>query len=99
MLYEVITIAAVAARCYIALGGCVQAHRVIEEALEAGWDSDIVALYAECDGGDALRRIERAESWLKSYPRDAVLYAIVNLAAIEGLQRNYVTLIRRNNFV
>lgn len=66
-------IAAVAARCYIALGGCVQAHRVIEEALEAGWNSDIVALYAECDGGDALRRIERAESWLKSYPRDAVL--------------------------
>ena len=36
-------------------------------------DSEIVALYAECDGGDALRRIERAESWLKSYPRDAVL--------------------------
>lgn len=66
-------IAATAARCFIALGGCAQAHRVIEEALESSWDSDIVALYAECDGGDALRRIERAESWLKSYPRDAVL--------------------------
>jgi HemY protein len=66
-------IAAAAARCFIALEGCTQAHRVIEEALESSWDSDIVALYAECDGDDALRRIERAESWLKSYPRDAVL--------------------------
>ena len=66
-------IAAAAARCFIALGGCVQAHRIIEEALESSWDSDVVALYAECDGGDARQRIERAESWLKSYPRDAVL--------------------------
>jgi len=66
-------IAGAAARCFIALEGCTQAHRVIEEALESSWDSDIVALYAECDGGDALRRIERAESWVKSYPRDAVL--------------------------
>jgi len=66
-------IAAAAARCFIALGGCVQAHRIIEEALESSWDSDVVALYAECNGGDARQRIERAESWLKSYPRDAVL--------------------------
>jgi len=66
-------IAAAAARCFIALGGCAQAHRIIEEALESSWDSDVVALYAECDGGDARQRIERAESWLKSYPRDAVL--------------------------
>lgn len=66
-------IAGAAARCFIALEGCAQAYRVIEEALESNWDSDLVALYAECDGGDALRRIERAESWLKSYPRDAVL--------------------------
>ena len=66
-------IAAAAARCFIALGGCVQAHRIIEEALESSWDSDLVALYAECDGGDALQRIERAEGWLRSYPRDAVL--------------------------
>lgn len=66
-------VAAAAVRLFIGLGGCTQAHRVIEEALESAWDSDLVALYAECDGGDRLRRIERAESWLKSYPRDAVL--------------------------
>jgi HemY protein len=66
-------IAAAAVRLFMELGGCKQAHRIIEEALESNWDTDLVALYAECDGGDTLRRIERAESWLKSYPRDAVL--------------------------
>jgi len=66
-------IALAAARLFIGLEGCRQAHRIIEEALESSWDSDVVALYAECDNGDRLRRIERAESWLKSYPRDAVL--------------------------
>jgi HemY protein len=77
-------IAAAAARCFIALGGCAQAHRIIEEALESSWDSEIVALYAECDGGDALRRIERAESWLRSYPRDAVL--LLTLGKLCGAQ-------------
>jgi HemY protein len=77
-------VAAAAARCFIALEGCTQAHRIIEEALEASWDSDIVALYAECDGGDTLRRIERAESWLKSYPRDAVL--LLTLGRLCGTQ-------------
>jgi HemY protein len=66
-------IAMAAAQCFIALGGCDKAHRVIEDALEAGWDSDLVALYAECEGGDAVRRIERAEAWLKLHPGDAAL--------------------------
>jgi len=66
-------VAAAAARCFIALGECARAHRIIEEALESSWDSNTVALYSECDGGDALRCIERAESWLKSYPNDAAL--------------------------
>jgi HemY protein len=66
-------IATAAAQCFIALGSCDQAHRIIEEALEAGWDSDLVALYAECEGGDAMKRIERAEAWLRRHPRDAAL--------------------------
>src|SRR5258706_5967617 len=66
-------IAAAAAQCFIALGGCDRAHRIIEDALEAGWDSDLVGLYAECEGGDIVRRIERAETWLKQYPGDAAL--------------------------
>lgn len=66
-------VAAVAAQCFIALGGCERAHGIIEEALEAEWDSDLVALYAECEGGDVVRRIERAEGWLKQHPNDAAL--------------------------
>ncbi len=78
-------IAAAATHCFIALGGCAQAHRIIEEALESGWDSDLVALYADCDGGDTLRRIERAEGWLKSYPRDAAL--LLTLGRLCGTQQ------------
>ena len=66
-------VAAAAAQCFIALGGCAQAHRIIEDALEANWDSELVGLYAECEAGDTLKRIERAEAWLKTHPNDAVL--------------------------
>jgi HemY protein len=66
-------VARAAAQCFIALGGCDKAHRIIEEALEAEWDSDLVALYAECEGGDAVKRIERAEGWLRQHPHDAAL--------------------------
>jgi HemY protein len=66
-------VAATAARCYIARDRCEMARRIVEEALDAVWDSDLAALYAECRGGDALSRIERAEKWLGSQPRDAAL--------------------------
>lgn len=79
-------VAAAAAQCFIALGGCDKAHRIIEEALEAGWDSDLVGLYAECEGGDTVRRIERAETWLKIQPGDAaLLLTLGRLCADQGL--------------
>jgi HemY protein len=79
-------IAAAAARCFIALGGCDPAHRIIVDALKANWDSELVCLYAECGGGDALKRIERAEDWLKSYPRDAaLLLTLGRLCGEQGL--------------
>lgn len=77
-------VASAAARCFIALGECARAHRVIEEALESSWDSDLVALYSECTAGDSLRCIERAEGWLKSYPSDAVL--LLTLGRLCGAQ-------------
>jgi HemY protein len=66
-------VVAAAAQCFIALGGCAQAHRIIEEALAVEWDADLVGLYADCDGGDTRARIERAESWLASHADDAAL--------------------------
>jgi HemY protein len=50
-------VALAAARGFIALGGCDRAHRIIEHAVGASWDSELVGLYAECEGGDTVRRI------------------------------------------
>jgi len=77
-------VAAAAARCYIALGGCEQAHRIIEAAVEESWDSELAGLYAECEGGDTVKRIERAERWLESHPGDAVL--LLTLGRLCGQQ-------------
>ncbi len=66
-------IAAAAAQCYLALGGVAQAQQIIEQALALEWDSELVGLYAECEGGDTVRQIERAEQWLESNRRDAAL--------------------------
>jgi len=66
-------VAAAAARSFAALGDCGRAHRIIEQAVDANWDSDLAGLYSECEGGDTVRRIERAEAWLKMHPGDAVL--------------------------
>jgi HemY protein len=79
-------VAATAAQCFIALGGCAQAHEIIEASLEEIWDSELAALYAECEGSDALKRIERAESWLKRHPGDAaLLLTLGRLCAMQEL--------------
>jgi HemY protein len=79
-------VALAAARGFIALGACGEAHRIIEHALAANWESELARLYAECDGGDTLRRIERAEEWLKAHPADAVLLLTLGrLCAGQGL--------------
>lgn len=79
-------VTATAAQCFIALGGCDRAHRIIEDSLEAVWDSGLVVLYADCEGGDVLKRIERAEAWLKQHPDDAaLLLTLGRLCADRGL--------------
>ena len=70
-------VAAAAAQCFTALGSCAQASRIIEQALEVEWNSNLVALYAECAGLDVIRQIERAENWLKTNPGDAVLLLVL----------------------
>ena len=66
-------IAAVAAQCFISLGNCAQARQVIENALKENWDSELVALYAECPGDESVEQIERAEGWLPAHRDDAAL--------------------------
>jgi len=66
-------IASVAAQAFIAMGGCREAHQIIEESLDATWDSELVALYGECLGHDVRGQIELAEKWLPEHPEDAIL--------------------------
>ena len=60
-------------RLLIAAGDCLNAQHIIEDALDEEWDSSLLAIYAECRGGDVLGRIAQAEDWLKRQPRDAQL--------------------------
>jgi HemY protein len=62
-----------AARTLAAAGGCKEAATLIEDFLDERWDSAVVALYGECEGGDTLARIAHAEKWLALHPRDEQL--------------------------
>ncbi|MEW5887660.1 MAG: heme biosynthesis HemY N-terminal domain-containing protein [Pseudomonadota bacterium] len=62
-----------AARALIAAGDGVAAQCLIEEQLEAEWDSGLAELYGQCRGGDMVSRIARAEKWLAAHPNDARL--------------------------
>jgi HemY protein len=66
-------VAGTAAQCYTALGACARAHEVLEQALEAQWDSALVSQYADCPAAEPARRLERAEAWLERHPQDAAL--------------------------
>jgi HemY protein len=70
-------VAAAAVQGFVSVGGYAQAALIVEQALEAQWDSELVGLYGECLGADVIRQIERAETWLKANPRDAVLLLVL----------------------
>lgn len=63
-------VATEAARMFLRLGENQSARRVLEEALEANWESELALLYAESAEADTLARIQRAEQWLQDHPRD-----------------------------
>ena len=86
--------AAAAAQCFIALGGCAEAHRIIEESLEESWDSTLLPLYVECLPRDARKHLERAEAWLKRNPGDPILLLALGLICMKqelwGKARSYL---------
>ena len=78
--------ASVAAKHFIRLGGCRQAHEIIEKSLAREWSSELVLLYGECLGQDTRQQVELAEKWLKSYPGDAnLLRTLGRLCAYQEL--------------
>jgi HemY protein len=87
-------VAAAAAQSFIALGGCAEAHRIVEDSLAQSWDSSLLTLYVECLPRDARKHLERAEDWLKQQPRDPVLLLALGLIcmhqALWGKARSYL---------
>ena len=70
-------VAMTGAQCYLALNDASQAGEIIESALDAEWNAELVALYAQCVSSDTVRQIERAEKWLHNNTRDAALLLLL----------------------
>ncbi len=87
-------VAGAGAQSFIALGGCAEAHRIIEESLDESWDSTLLPLYVECLPRDARKHLERAEAWLKRNPGDPVLLLALGLICMKqelwGKARSYL---------
>jgi HemY protein len=80
------SVATVAARSYLALGESQRAELIIEQGLESQWDAGLLVLYSEGPAEDLRRRLERAENWLQTRPRDAALLQVLGeLCVREGL--------------
>jgi HemY protein len=70
-------VARAAARSFIALGGDREAAELLAKSLEREWNSDLVAVYAECRPADSAPQLEQAERWLSKHRDDAtLLYAL-----------------------
>lgn len=87
-------IAATAARALIQHGGGSLAQQLLAESLNAQWNSELVALYGDCQSGDVVAQIEQAEKWLNQHHDDAgLLLALGKLCLHQklwGKAQNYL---------
>jgi len=87
-------IAAAGARAFSQLGDCHSAQQLLADMLNAQWDSELVALYGDCQSGDAVAQIEQAEKWLNLHQQDAgLLLALGKLCLHQklwGKAQNYL---------
>jgi len=87
-------IAATAARALSRLGGCPLAQQLLSDSLNAQWDSELVALYGDCQSGDVIGQIKQAEKWLGQHQDDAgLLLALGKLCLHQklwGKAQNYL---------
>lgn len=81
----------VAVQQLIRFGGCSQAQQLLTDSLNAQWDSELVALFGNCEppaghSGNVIAQIEQAEKWLKFHKEDAgLLLALGRLCLYQGL--------------
>ncbi len=87
-------IAATAARALIQHGGDSIAQQLLTDSLDAQWDSELVALYGDCQSGDVVAQIKQAENWLAQHSQDAgLLLALGKLCLHQqlwGKAQNYL---------
>jgi HemY protein len=77
---------AVGARAFASHADALAARRVLELALEAEWDAELVLLYGQTVAAEALSRIEKAEAWLLRRPQDAeLLLTLGRLCLLQSL--------------
>ncbi len=70
-------IARAGARSFLALGADTEAAGILAKSLERNWESDLLALYAECRTPDPTKQLAEAERWLTQHNQDAtLLYAL-----------------------
>ena len=87
-------IASAAARALIQHGGDTLAQQLLTDSLNAQWDSELVALYGDCQSGDVVAQIKQAEKWLAQNNQDAgLLLALGKLCLHQklwGKAQNYL---------
>ncbi len=87
-------VAMTAARACRQLGDCAMARAIISDSLNAQWDTELAAMYADCLEGSASTQIEQAERWLNQHPEDAgLLLALGKLCLHQelwGKAQNYL---------
>jgi HemY protein len=85
---------AIAASALIEHGGNDQAKKLLTDSLNSQWDSDLVALYGDCQSDDVVAQIEQAEKWLMLHDKDAgLLLALGKLCVHQklwGKAQNYL---------
>jgi HemY protein len=79
-------IAATGAKAFFSLHDEISAGKILVESLNAQWDSDLVALYGDCQSENCVVQIDQAERWLKVHSTDAgLLLALGKLCLKQGL--------------
>lgn len=66
-------VARAAAQSYLALGCDQEASQILSGSIDAHWNPELAALYAECRTTDGTHQIETAEHWLVEHSQDAML--------------------------
>jgi len=87
-------IASAAAQALIKNGGGALAQRILSDSLNAQWDSELVALYGDCQSGEGVAQIEQAEKWLNQHKQDAGLMLALGKLCLHqklwGKAQNYL---------